>query len=525
MITNTRFFPSRRLLLALLAAGLAAASFDPALAQAPRRGGPAASTDAAAKEQPSEKRLPADVTTDHAVELPGRTLRFKATAGSLPINNEEGKTQAEIAYVAYVQPDVPARPLTFVFNGGPGAASAYLNIGALGPWRLPLDGITPSSPTTLVPNAETWLDFTDLVFVDPVGAGYSRFVASGDEVRKQFWSVDGDIDVLSTFMRKWIEKNGRQASKKFITGESYGGFRAPKLAARLRRDGFAVSGLVMISPVIDFGWRGNGNHSPLGWVSRLPSMAATAREATAPFDREALREAERYAATDYLADLMRGEHDKAAVERMTARLSQLTGLDPALVRRLAGRIDMRTFLRERTRDRGLVGSMYDATVTGLDSEPSSSGGGHDDAVLSVIGAPLTSAMSDLYARVLNWRVDDRYALLGAGALGMGRRALDARGRRRPALVPGDRSAHPRAGDPWGERSGHALFREPADPRSDAGLRRPGPAQARGLWRRPHVLQPRGVAPRVPRGRPHALSGGRGSGGAGVARLRFSPASC
>jgi carboxypeptidase C (cathepsin A) len=410
---NTHFFPSRRLLLALLAGAIALSSFDPALAQGRRGGAAAASSETAAKEQPSEaKRLPADVTTDQAVELPGRTLRFKATAGSLPINNEEGKAQAEIAYAAYVQPDVPNRPLTFVFNGGPGAASAYLNIGALGPWRLPLDGITPSSPATLVPNAETWLDFTDLVFVDPVGAGYSRFVASGDEVRKHFWSVDGDIDALSTFMRKWIEKNGRQASKKFITGESYGGFRAPKLASRLRRDGYAVSGLVMVSPVIDFGWRGNGNHSPLGWVSRLPSMAATAREMTAPFDREALREAERYAATEYLADLMRGEHDKAAVERIAARVAQLTGLDPALVRRLSGRIDMRTFLRERTRDRGLVGSMYDATVTGLDSEPSSSGGGHDDAVLSVIGAPLTSAMSDLYARVLNWRVDDRYALLG-----------------------------------------------------------------------------------------------------------------
>src|SRR5436189_6368035 len=132
MITNTRSSLSRRLLLALLAAGIVA-SFDPALAQGPRRGGAAAATDTASKEQPSEKRLPADVTTDQAVELPGRTLRFKATAGSLPINHEEGKTQAEVAYVAYVQPDVPARALTFVFNGGPGAASAYLNIGALGP--------------------------------------------------------------------------------------------------------------------------------------------------------------------------------------------------------------------------------------------------------------------------------------------------------------------------------------------------------------------------------------------------------
>ena len=125
----------------------------------------------------------------------------------------------------------------------------------------------------------------------------------------------------------------------------------------------------MVSPVLDFGWRGNGRQSPLGWVSRLPSMAAAAREAKAPFDREALREAERYAATEYMQDLLRGERDTAAVERISARVAQLTGLDPALVRRLAGRVDTRTFIRERNRDRGLVASMYDATVTGLDPDP------------------------------------------------------------------------------------------------------------------------------------------------------------
>lgn len=413
MITQPRSLLLRGLLLALFAGGIALASLDPSSAQAPRRGGPAAAAEAAAKDPTSEaKRLPADVTTDQAVDLPGRTLRFKATAGSLPINNEDGKVQAEIAFIAYAQPDVPGRPVTFVFNGGPGAASAYLNIGALGPWRLPLEGITPSAPTTLVPNAETWLDFTDLVFVDPVGSGYSRFVAADSEVRKRIWSVDGDIEALAVFMRRWIEKNGRQTSARFIAGESYGGFRAPKLAHRLQREGYAVSGLVMISPVLDFGWRGNGGHMPFNWVARLPSMAATAREASAPFDREALREAERYAATEYLADLMRGESDKAAVERMSTRVAQLTGLDPALVRKLAGRIDTRTFLRERTRDRGTIGSMYDATVTGLDTEPSSARGNNDDAVLSVVGAPLTSAMSNLYARTLNWHVDDRYALLG-----------------------------------------------------------------------------------------------------------------
>jgi carboxypeptidase C (cathepsin A) len=399
---------TRSLLAALLAGAFAFSSAASAFAE------PAARHPEAPKEQPREAaHLPADVTTDQSVELPDRTLRFKATAGSIPIKNADGKLQAEIAFIAYVRPDVEAaaRPLTFVFNGGPGASSAYMQLGALGPWRLPLDNITPSSTPTVIPNPDTWLDFTDLVFVDPVGTGYSRFIATGDDVRKHFWSVDGDIDVLATFMRKWIEKNGRQASKKFIAGESYGGFRAPKLAAKLNEQGVAASGLVMVSAVLDFGWRGNGRHSPLGWVARLPSMAAAVRETSAPFDREALRDAEHYAAGEYLQDLTRGERDAAAVERISARVAQLTGLDPAVVRRLAGRVDTRTFVRERTRDRGLVASMYDATVTGIDPEPTSASSHYDDPVLSVIRAPLSSAMTDLYARVLKWRVEEPYQLL------------------------------------------------------------------------------------------------------------------
>jgi carboxypeptidase C (cathepsin A) len=185
MITSMRFRVPAALLAGLFALTLATPSF----AEPARR-------PEGAKEQSSEvARLPADVTTDHTLELPDRTLRFKATAGSLPINTLEGKLQAEIAYIAYERPDTEAaaRPLTFVFNGGPGAASAYLQLGAMGPWRLPLDNITPSSTAATIPNPETWLDFTDLVFVDPVGSGYSRFINTSDEVRKQFWSVDGDI--------------------------------------------------------------------------------------------------------------------------------------------------------------------------------------------------------------------------------------------------------------------------------------------------------------------------------------------
>jgi carboxypeptidase C (cathepsin A) len=396
-----------RLSAALLAGTLALTLAAPSFAESARR--PSDN----AKEQSSEAgRLPADVTTDQSVELPGRTLRFKATAGSIPINNAEGKLQAEIAYIAYVRPDgdAAARPLTFALNGGPGASSAYLHLGAMGPWRLPFDNITPSTTPAVVPNPETWLDFTDLVFVDPVGTGYSRFINTSDEVRKQFWSVDGDIDVLATFMRKWIEKNGRQTSRKFIAGESYGGFRAPKLAGKLNEQGVAVSGLILVSAPLDLGWRG-GRHSPLGWVARLPSMAAAVREEKLPFDREALREVERYAAGDYLQELLRGERDSAAVDRIAARVAPLTGLDPATVRRLAGRIDTRTFIRERNRDRGRIASMYDATVSGIDPDPSASSSHYEDPGLNALRAPLSGAMTSLYARTLNWRVEEPYHLL------------------------------------------------------------------------------------------------------------------
>src|SRR5262249_44642307 len=177
----------------------------------------------------AQRQLPADVTTDQSVELPGRTLHFKATAGSIPLKDGEGALQAEVAYLAYTIAGDAPRPATFAFTGGPGAASAYLNMGAIGPWRLPLERVVVSVPPVLRPNGETWLDFTDLVFIDPPGTGYSRIAAEGNDVRRHFWSVDGDAEALAVFIRKWIEQAGRQTSVKFIVGESYGGVSPPRV--------------------------------------------------------------------------------------------------------------------------------------------------------------------------------------------------------------------------------------------------------------------------------------------------------
>lgn len=362
--------------------------------------------------QSAQRQLPADATTDQTIELPGRTLRFKATAGSIPLNNgEDGSLLAEVAYLAYTMDGDTRRPVTFVFNGGPGAASAYLDLGAIGPWRLPFDRVAISTPPVLRPNAETWLDFTDLVFIDPPGTGYSRIAASGDEARRRFWSVDGDAEALAVFIRKWVEQTGRQDSVKFIAGESYGGFRAPKVARKLQGQGVGIRGLVLISPVIDFATFGSRRQSPMSWVGRLPSMAAAAMDAKGQFDRDALGEVERYAAGDYLLDLLKGERDAAAVARISSRVAGFTGLDPALVRRLAGRIDSATFRRELHRSQGLVGSAYDPNVTAYDPYPSSESSQYSDPILDDTRAPITGAMTDLYQHVLHWRVERPYELL------------------------------------------------------------------------------------------------------------------
>ena len=367
-------------------------------------------------------RLPPDATSRHTLDLPGRTLRFAATAGSMRLTDPQGAPQADVAYIDYrlEAADPRERTVAFVLNGGPGAASAWLHLGALGPWRLPMagDAALPSAPPELVPNAETWLDFTDLVFIDPVGTGYSGFARAGEEVRRRLWSVDGDIRSLAEVVRRWLERNGRVLSPKALVGESYGGFRGPRLVRALQRDeGVGIGALVLVSPVLDFGGRSEA-FDPLGWAARLPTMAAAAaaRATVGTLDRADLAEAERYAAGDYLADLLRGERDAEATARVAERVAALTGLDPDLVRRRGGRVEPEEFLRELGRREGRVASAYDATETRPDPFPLSFAGRHPDPVLDGLIAPLTGAMRDLYSRRLGWRPEGlRYELLNRAA--------------------------------------------------------------------------------------------------------------
>ncbi|SDJ91348.1 MULTISPECIES: S10 family peptidase [Bradyrhizobium] len=365
-----------------------------------------------------QHRLPPDSTTKQTLALPGRTLNFTATAGSIRLFDDKGEPQADIAYTSYQLDgaDRTDRPVTFLFNGGPGASSAWLQFGDAGPWRLSIsgDGAVSSASPDLLPNAETWLDFTDLVFIDPVGTGYSRFVASGDEVRKRLFSVDGDVSSIALVIRRWLEKYDRLLSPKFVAGESYGGIRGPKIVRNLQtQQGVGVRGLVLISPVLDF--RDYSGSSLLQYVTSLPTMAAVAREAkdagNGSVTRAGLADVEKYAQGEFLLDLIKGQVDKEATTRLADKVAALTGIDQAVSRRLAGRFEIGEFRREFDRRSGRVTGRYDASVSGFDPYPDSSFFHFGDPSGDPLMAPLTSAAVDLTTRKLNWRPDGSYQLL------------------------------------------------------------------------------------------------------------------
>ena len=223
--------------------------------------------------------------------------------------------------------DKPAaikRPVTFVFNGGPGAASAYLHLGLAGP-RLAEFRAGREGPPRLHDNPQTWLQFTDLVMIDPVGSGFSRPAkADGGSA---FWGVARDAESLAKVIAQWIADNHRADSPKFILGESYGGFRAAKVARALRREhGIAVSGIMMVSPLMEGAFTFGGTRFALGAAMQIPSLAAAELERKGTFTPERLAEAERFALNEYLTTLAGPPPRGEAARAFYARVAEITGM-------------------------------------------------------------------------------------------------------------------------------------------------------------------------------------------------------
>jgi carboxypeptidase C (cathepsin A) len=354
--------------------------------------------------------FPADAHVAQVTHVAGKTLNYTATVGSIPVRDEKGKKIAEVVFTAYTLdgPKDPRRPVTFAFNGGPGAASVYLNLGAIGPKHVPFGvaGDSPSDPAVLTDNPGTWLDFTDLVFIDPVGTGFSRSLVDDTESKKHFYGTKQDIEYLSRVVYDWLNKNGRLTSPKYVVGESYGGFRVPRVTHYLQtRLGVGVSGAIMVSPYLDSASEFDAGLSPLPWIINMPAMAAANLERHGELDAAHMAPIIAYARGDYASDLLKGRTDPAATSRVVAQVTQLTGLDPAFVKRSGGRIETEAYLREIHREDGKIGSVYDSNVTAWDPFPYAPDQRANDPILDTTIAPTTSAMVDFDTRVVGWKLD------------------------------------------------------------------------------------------------------------------------
>ncbi len=317
---------------------------------------------------------------DGTVVIAGETIDYRATVGDILLRDEEGEAKAKFVYVSYLRKDVrdcKTRPVTFSFNGGPGSASVWVHLGAFGPKKVELDpeGMPLGPPPgRLVNNPHSLLDATDLVFIDPVQTGFSR-PAPGEDP-KQFTGFSNDAESVSEFIRLWVSRNGRWASPKFIAGESYGATRSAGLAKHLQDvHGMFLNGICLISSGINFQTKNFSIGNDLPYVLFLPAYTASAwyhRRLPTRFNGNlamALAEAEEFAMGDFATSLMKG--DRLAGEerqRISRRLSELTGLAEDYVQKADLRVDIFRFAKELLREEGKTVGRLDSRYTGSDRD-------------------------------------------------------------------------------------------------------------------------------------------------------------
>lgn len=390
----------------------------PALAQAP--GAPMKDA------KPEEKRpLPPpeekSSVTRHSLSLDGKAYPYTATAGTLLLRNDEGAVTASVFYIAYTLDGVkdPAtRPVTFSFNGGPGAASLWVHLGAFGPKRVARtdEGFALPPPGRLVDNENSILDASDLVFIDPVSTGFSRPAPGQDP--KQFHGVKEDIQSVADFIRLWVTRNQRWASPKFIAGESYGTTRAAGLAFHLAdRYGMMLNGVALISTVLN--WQDQdfhpGNDRPC--FIHLPTYTAAAwyhkklpPELSGDLFKT-LAEAEAFALDEYGPALLQGDRlPDARRKEIAARFARYTGLSQDYVERSNLCVQIDRFVKELLRDEGKTLGRLDTRFTGSDLDSAGETYEFDPASASTDG-PYAAAINDYIRRDLKFESDLVYERL------------------------------------------------------------------------------------------------------------------
>jgi carboxypeptidase C (cathepsin A) len=387
---------------------------------------------ALAQEEKEKEKTPAaeekpPVVTEHQIRLNGSVLQYKVTTGKMPIRKDTGEVEGEIFYMAYTLEDGverEARPLTFSFNGGPGSSSVWLHLGMLGPKRVPMlaDGGMPAPPYRLVDNEYSWLDLTDLVFIDPVGTGFSR--PATPEKGKDFWGLEQDIRSVGEFIRLYLTRHERWSSPLYLIGESYGTTRAAGLSGYLvDRSGVAFNGVILVSSVLNFQTISTAEGNDLPYLTYLPTYTATAwyhkklePELQADLPRT-LSEVKTWAVERYWVALAKGASLTAEERRETASaLSRYTGLSREFIERADLRIDPGRFRKELLRGEQLTVGRLDSRFVGMDRDAAGEEFEFDPS-MAAIRPPYTAAFNDYVRDELGYESDLHYWILGGGIVG------------------------------------------------------------------------------------------------------------
>ena len=368
------------------------------------------------KEEHYDMTEAAPVVTHHQLTIGGKLLKYTATAGRLPIKRGDGRIEAEMFYVAYTLDgqDAAKRPLTFAFNGGPGSASIWLHMGALGPRKVVLqpDGFMPPAPYRIEDNAYTLLDKSDLVLIDAIGTGFSR--AADAELMKKFWGVKGDIEAFSEFIRLYITRNERWSSPLFLFGESYGTTRSAGIAGYLADRGISFNGITLLSTVLNFETLEDNNTNDQPYVFLIPSFTMIAgyhHKLAADLAQDmnrARQESEQWASTEYAQALAKGDAlTPQERQKIIEQLARFTGLSKEVIDEANLRINVRKFTHYLLIDQKLRVGRLDARYTGPDPN-----GLLDTPMYDPTGSatqpPFTSVFNNYIRTELGYKTDTPY---------------------------------------------------------------------------------------------------------------------
>jgi carboxypeptidase C (cathepsin A) len=374
---------------------------------------------AAADNKPSPVPAEKSSVTQHTVAVNGRTLHYTATAGTLLIRDADNNPNGSMFYVAYTLDgaSTKTRPVTFLYNGGPGSCTMWLHMGSFGPMRIQTASpeATPPAPYHLVPNQFTLLDQSDLVFVDAMGTGFSTPV--GKATLKDFLGVDQDVLAFNHFIARYLTVNQRWNSPKFLIGESYGTTRSAGLAYSLEKSGIALNGVVLVSSILNYNQHAPGLDNE--YINNLPSYAAIAwyhdKLANKPADLKAFLEQVRaYARGPFSEALSQGQNLSPAEEDQVAqKVSQMTGLSVKYLKQANLRVSASDFRKELMRDDRRILGRYDARFEGTERNAIGETPNYDPSDTGITGA-FVAAFHDYLGSELKYKTDDVYKATAYG---------------------------------------------------------------------------------------------------------------